>query len=139
MAAPRAHVALRAGERAYLERCVRAATTPQRVVWRSRIVLLALDGVPTSKIASRLGVSRPTVRLWLRRFVSQGASSLLRDAPRRGRRPLLDPTTMMAWLREAHLLDRDGKPTSLRAAGRRLGVSPATVWRALQKLRKDNS
>jgi transposase len=133
MAVPCGHVARRAGERAELERCVRASTTPQRVVWRSRIVLLALDGLTCHEIASRISVSLPTVRLWLRRFASQGASALLRDAPGRGRRRVLDPSTMMSRLREAHLLGEDGQPTSLRAAARQLGVSPSTVWRALQK------
>lgn len=121
------------GARAQLERWIRSATTPQRVVWRSQIVLYALDGVSTAEIATRLGVSQPTVRLWLRRFASGGPPALLRDAPGRGRRPSMDYDTLMSRLREANLIGADGQPTSLRDAAQLLGVSASTVWRALRK------
>lgn len=126
-------VAHRIGERAQLERWVRAATTPQRVVWRSRIALLALDGLSSAEIGSRLSISLPTIRLWLRRFATGGAAALLHDAPGRGRHALLDPSAMMSRLREAHLLGGDGEPVSLRDAARHLGVSPSTVRRALKR------
>jgi transposase len=100
-----------AEDRPQLEQWVRAATTPQRVVWRSRIVLLGLDGHSAADIATQIGVSHPTVRLWLRRFASAGAVALLHDAPGRGRHPLM----------------------SLRDAAKYLGVSASTVWRALRK------
>ena len=122
-----------ADDRPQLEQWVRAATTPQRVVWRSRIVLLGLDGHSAADIASQIGVSHPTVRLWLRRFASAGAAALLHDAPGRGRHPLIDPATLMTRLREAHLIGPDGQPTSLRDAAKYLGVSASTVWRALRK------
>ena len=122
-----------AEDRPQLEQWVRAATTPQRVVWRSRIVLLGLDGHSAAEIAAQIGVSHPTVRLWLRRFATAGAPALLHDAPGRGRHPLIDPATLMARLREAHLIGADGQPTSLRDAAKYLGVSASTVWRALRK------
>jgi transposase len=122
-----------AGERPRLEHWVRAATTPQRVVWRSRIVLLALDGMSPVEIAAHVGVSVPTVRLWIRRFNDQGADGLLHDAPGRGRHASIDSATVLSRLREAHLIDDNGELTSLREAARFLGVSPSTVWRALHK------
>jgi len=122
-----------AEDRTQLEQWVRAATTPQRVVWRSRIVLLGLDGHSATEIAAQIGVSHPTVRLWLRRFANAGANALLHDAPGRGRHPLIDPATLMTRLREAHLVGDDGQPTSLRDAAKYLGVSASTVWRALRK------
>jgi transposase len=130
------YVAERADDISQLKRWVRAGTTPQRVVWRSRIVLLALDGFSCRQISSRLALSRPTVRLWLRRFANEGASSLLHDASGRGRHPSLDPSTMVCRLREAHLVSDDGNPTSLRDAAAYLGVSPSTVWRAMHKRRE---
>lgn len=127
-----------AEDRPQLEQWVRAATTPQRVVWRSRIVLLGLDGHSAADIAAEIGVSHPTVRLWLRRFASAGAVALLHDAPGRGRHPLIDPATLMTRLREAHLIGPDGQPTSLRDAAKYLGVSASTVWRALRKGTKES-
>ena len=120
-------------ERAQLERWVRAATTPQRVVRRSRIVLLALDGMSAADIAARLDVSQPTVKLWIKRFASGGASMLLHDAPGRGRHPSIGYDTIISRLRAANMLDGEGRPTSLRDAAQLLSVSPSTIWRALHK------
>ena len=60
-------------DRQLLQRWLKAPTTPQRVVRRSRIVLLAIDGMREQDIAAKVGVSRPTVRLWLSRFDKLGA------------------------------------------------------------------
>ena len=72
--------------RATLERWLRAGTTAQRVVLRSRIVLLAADGLPSKYIAQRLGTSQDTVRVWRRRFAAGGPDVLTHDAPGRGRK-----------------------------------------------------
>ena len=119
------------GDRARLERWVRAGTTSQRVARRSRIVLLALDGV--EDVAARVGVSPRTVKLWVTRFQLGGAEALLRDAPGRGRRSTVDSTSLLDRLRQANLLLADGQPLSLRHAAAFLQVSPSAVWRALRK------
>ena len=53
-------------QRRTLEAWVRAQNTPQSVALRARIVLLSADGLPNSRIAREVGVSRPTVPLRLR-------------------------------------------------------------------------
>jgi transposase len=116
-----------------LERRVRAATTPQRVVRRSRIALMWLDGQGVEAIATTLKVSRPMVRLWIRRFASGGPDALLCDAPRRGRPVVLEPDVMRQRLEAARLLDESGRPISVRRAAAFLGVSATTVWRALKR------
>ena len=63
-------------QRATLERWIRAGTTAQRVVLRSRIVVLAADGLPSKHIAQRLDTSPDTVRLWRRRFASGGPATI---------------------------------------------------------------
>jgi transposase len=68
-------------QRKTLESWVRAATTPQRVVLRSRICLLAAEGVPNNAIALKLGTSRPSVLLWRCRFQEKGPVGLSEDAP----------------------------------------------------------
>lgn len=72
-------------QRATLERWVRAGTTPQSLVFRSRIVLLAASGMPSKHAAQQLD-TQDTVRLWRRRFVAGGPDALTRDAPGRGRK-----------------------------------------------------
>lgn len=86
-------------EHAQLLRWVRARTSPHRLVVRSRIVLLAGDGLSTGAIAARLHVSPATVRLWCRRFHRQGVGALVHDAPGRGRRPGMSRTVTMEVLR----------------------------------------
>jgi DNA-binding NarL/FixJ family response regulator len=77
---------LRHEERMLLRRWVRMPTAPQRVVTRSRIVLLLAEGRSTREVARVVGVSRPTVSLWHRRFIEGGCAALERDRPGRGRK-----------------------------------------------------
>ncbi|OCP01854.1 DDE endonuclease [Ensifer sp. LC13] len=60
-----------------MERLVRDRKTPQKVVWRARIVLLASDGLTAEAIASAAGKSLLTVRRWRRRYVVKGVDGLL--------------------------------------------------------------
>jgi transposase len=120
--------------RAVLQRWVRAPTTPQRVARRSRIVLLTLDGLRDDEIAARLNVSRPTVKLWRRRFAEYGPEGLVHDAAGRGRHASISPSTMWDRLRQANLLGPDGLPLSIRRAATCLGVSASSVWRIVKKV-----
>ena len=63
-------------ERAALERLVRAASTPQKIAVRARIVLLAAHGVAGRQIAKTLGVSEPTVGLWRQSFAERRHNGL---------------------------------------------------------------
>src|SRR3972149_5090193 len=67
-------------DRGTIEAWVRAKKTPQRIILRSRICLLAADGISHNAIAKRLNTSRPTVLLWTNRFQEQGISGLSEDA-----------------------------------------------------------
>jgi DNA invertase Pin-like site-specific DNA recombinase len=120
-------------DRHLLERWLKSPTTPQRVVRRGRIVLLALQGFRQEAIAAAVGVSRPTVKLWLGRFAAFGAGALLHDAPGRGRHASVDSATVRDQLKTAGLLDAQGEPVSLRRAASFLGVSTSSVWRALKR------
>ena len=73
-------------QRRTLEAWVRAQNTPQSVVLRARIALLAADGLPNSRIAREVGVSRATATLWRQRFLLGGPGALTEIAPGRGRR-----------------------------------------------------
>ena len=130
------HPPLRPEDRSRLEHWIKSSTTPQRLVLRSRIILLSAAGSSTDDVARRLGVSRPTVRLWVRRFEEGGPQALEHDAPGRGRHSALDTATALARLREANLLDAQGHCTNLHNAAALLGVSVTTVWRALRKASK---
>ena len=127
---------LRPEDRSRLEHWVKSSTTPQRLVLRSRIILLSAGGSSADSVARTLGVSRPTVRLWVRRYEQGGPQALEHDAPGRGRHASLDTATALSRLREAKLLDAHGHCTNLHDAAALLGVSITTVWRVLRKTSK---
>ena len=70
-----------------LQRIVAAASSPQYLVLRARIVLAAWRREPNAKIARDLGVCVDTVRRWRARFRRGGIPGLL-DRPRSGRPPV---------------------------------------------------
>ena len=74
-------------DRRVLEGWVRARTAPQRLVLRSRIVLLLANGQSGRAVALALGVSRHTVDVWRTRYRQGGCDALSQDKPGRGRKP----------------------------------------------------
>jgi Homeodomain-like domain-containing protein len=79
-------VRLGLGDRERLEAVVASRNSPQKHVWRSRIVLLSADGIGTMEIQRRIGKSKPTIWRWQQRFMEAGVDGLLRDATRPGRK-----------------------------------------------------
>src|ERR1700719_4587675 len=75
-------IAIGAADREQLEKLVRDRNTPQKVVWRARIVMLAGGG-------TRAGEVVLTVRRWRRRYPTTGGEGLPKDPTRPpGRKPL---------------------------------------------------
>ncbi len=116
-----------AADRARLEQWSRAATVAHRLVLRSQIVLLLLEGHSQVSAARVLGVSRETVGRWERRFAAGGPEALLRDRPGRGRRPGRN-ATHVARVVDALRHAPQGTWTVRRLAVH-VGASAATVQR----------
>ena len=116
-------------QRDELLRWVRTATTPQRVVTRSTIVLLAAAGWTDSRIAAEVGVTRRTVALWRGRFVATGGRALLVDAPGRGRKPGRDRVVVERILEMTAHPPPHGERWTVRSLAQAAGVSHATVQR----------
>src|SRR5262249_19672959 len=74
-------------EREQLEQWTRRRTTAQALARRAAIILLSLEGLHDGQIAERLRVTRVTVGIWRRRFLSRGIDGLLDEhrpgAPRK--------------------------------------------------------
>ena len=78
-------IILSSADRATLEGWTRRRKTAQSLALRARIVLAcAAPGAPNVGVAKIMGVSRPTVATWRRRFAERGPAGLL-DKPRSGR------------------------------------------------------
>ncbi len=87
-----AEVSLTDEQRESLEKISRAASTPQSLAFRTRIVLRAAepDRPPNLQIAAEFDCSRHTVAMWRDRFLEQALPGL-QDAPRSGRPPRISP------------------------------------------------
>ena len=66
-------VKVSASDRARLEAVVRDRSSPQKHVWRARIVLLTADGVGTNEIRRQAGVAKTAVWRWQERYVKSWA------------------------------------------------------------------
>ena len=82
-------VEVSAADRARLEAIVADRNSPQKHVWRARIVLLTADGLGTVEIIRRTGKSKTCVWRWQERFMAAGVEGLLRDKTRPSRIPPL--------------------------------------------------
>jgi transposase len=63
---------------------IRSSAIEAGLAERARIVTLAAEGLANTEIAERLGISRPTVIQWRRRYETGGIDALV-DRPRSGR------------------------------------------------------
>jgi transposase len=72
-----------------LEAVVADRNSPQKHVWRARIVLLTADGRGTAEIMQQTSKSKTAVWRWQERFMTEGVSGLLRDKTRPSRIPPL--------------------------------------------------
>lgn len=82
-------VQMPAADRAELTRWTRTPSLRAGLAQRARIVLLADEGVGTNEIVHRVGVSKPTVIAWKKRYAAEGIAGL-DDRPKSGRPPVID-------------------------------------------------
>jgi len=78
-----------AADRARLEAVAADRNSPQKHVWRARIILATAKGVGTVEIMRRTGKSKPRVWRWQERFMSEDVEGLLLDKTRPSRIPPL--------------------------------------------------
>ena len=87
----RTQIKLSATDRAALKAVVANRNSPQKHVWRAKIVLLAAAGHGTAEIMRRTGKAKTVIWRWQERFSSEGAAGLWRDKTRPSRIPPLSP------------------------------------------------
>jgi transposase len=113
-----------------LEAWIAARNTPQKVAFRSRIVLMAAEGKANRRIAQELQTSRPTVILWRQRFAEGGPTALTEESPGRGRKPRISSEKVQQIVEATlHTKPKAATHWSVRSMAKAQGVSPATVQR----------
>jgi len=124
-----AAVVLRDGDRERLTSMMRSTSGRAGQAQRARIVLLAADGVSNTAISERVGLSRPTVIDWRKRYQRSGISGLA-DEARSGRPREVDHGAIVAATLEPPPKKLGVTHWSSRLLAARLGVGNATVARA---------
>jgi len=123
-------IVLEADARHVLARHARGRSTPARVVLRSRIVLLAADGLQNKQIAAEMKIAPRTVALWRDRFLKSGIQGLLKDAPRPGRTPSIAETTIAEVIEKTtQSVPANATHWSRSTMAREMGISDSTVGR----------
>src|SRR5258707_8245403 len=87
----RTNIRLSAADRSALEAVVANRNSPQKHVWRAKIVLLTIDGHGTADIMRATGKAKTVIWRWQERFGEEGVAGLWRDKTRPSRLPPLGP------------------------------------------------
>src|SRR5258705_6297461 len=87
----RTNIQLSRADRSKLEAVVANRNSPQKHVWRAKIVLLTADGRGTAEIMQATGKAKTVIWRWQERFHDEGAAGLWRDKTPRSRIPPPSP------------------------------------------------
>lgn len=115
-------VSLSPDDRTKLAGWVSDRNTSQKLVWRSRIVLLSAGGAGTMALVRAAGKSKRTVARWLERYRALGASGLRRDASRPSRKP---PLSAAVIARMVHMTLHEKPPNATHWRHRLHGRQPS--------------
>jgi len=123
-------ITVTSADRVRLDAIVGDRNSPQKHVWRARIVLLTADGKGTNAITQAVGKDKTVVWRWQERFMREGIDGLTRDKTRPSRIPPLPTETVdrvIALTNQAppHEATHWTAPAMAKAAG----ISPSSVRR----------
>jgi transposase len=117
-------------DQARLEGLVAGRNTPQKLVWRARIVLLWAQGAGVTAIVRATGKTKRTAYRWRDRYLERGVAGLERDASRPGRKP---PLSAAVIERVVNLTLNEKPPAGTHWTARKLakavGLSHTSVQR----------
>src|SRR4051812_14375635 len=120
-------------ERSQLEAWTRRRTSAQALAQRSRIVLLAAEGLKNTEIADRVGSNRAMAAKWRSRFAEHRLDGLT-DEPRPGRpRTITDEQVDAVITTTLERTPKDATHWSTRSMAKEVGLTQTAVsriWRA---------
>jgi transposase/transcriptional regulator with XRE-family HTH domain len=128
MARPIEPLSITPEQRRELLALINRPTAAHRLHQRSSIILSRGDGLSQVQTAAKVGVTRPVVIKWERRFAQSGLAGLA-EAKGRGRKPWLDPAIREKIVVRATQPPANRARWSVRTMAKSAGVSKATVQR----------
>jgi len=125
-----ANIQLSPEDRARLEGWVAGRNTPQKLVWRARIVLMWAQGAGVTAIIRATDKTKRTAYRWRDRYIARGVAGLERDATRPGRKPPLAAAVIeRVVIMTLHEKPPAGTHWSVRKLAKVVGLSPSSVQR----------
>lgn len=125
-----ANIQLSPEDRARLEGWVAGRNTPQKLVWRARIVLMWAQGAGLTAIVRATGKTKRTAYRWRDRYVAHGVAGLERDATRPGRKPPLSAAVIERVVNMTlHEKPASGTHWSVRKLAKVVALSPSSIQR----------
>jgi transposase len=121
-------------DRATLEGWVANRNSPQKSVWRARIVLMWAQGDGITAIVRATGKTKRTAYRWRDRYIAQGVEGLKRDASRPSRKPPLSAKVIKQVVDVTlHQKPPAGTHWSVRKLAKVIAISPSSVQRQISK------
>lgn len=123
-------VTLSDADRQQLTTWANGASTPYRLVQRAHIVLMAATGARDIDIARQLRMSRPTVHLWRKRYLTRGLKGIEKDETRPGRKAALSAAQIKSVVdRTLHTKPVGATHWSIRTMSEAMGLSRMAIQR----------
>jgi putative transposase len=116
-------------ERTELQSLARSRALPAALVRRARIVLMSAEGESNSAIAQALGISKPTVGVWRKRFLLRGIAGMYGEKPSGRPRTYEDEQVASLMRRALTSRPKDATHWSTRGFAKVNGVSKSSVQR----------
>ena len=129
MGRPLTPLTLSESERDELRSITRSRSMPQSLATRARIVLLSADGESNTDIAERLGLSKPTVGIWRKRYLMQRIAGLYDEPRPGGPRSIRDEQVATLLRKTLKTKPKDGTHWSCRSIAAETKLSKSTVQR----------
>jgi transposase len=120
-----------AADRGRLERIVADRNSPQKHVWRARIILATAEGCGTAEVMRRAEVSKPCVWRWQERFMREGGAGLVRD---KTRKPGLQPLPPAVVERVVALTLSEPPGATTHWSGRAMAAASGVSLRSVQRI-----
>src|ERR1700758_1308769 len=120
-----------AADRERLAAVVADRNSPQKHVWRARVILATAEGCGTAEIMRRAGVSKPCVWRWQERFMREGVTGLLHDKTRKPGLPPL-PSALVDRVVELTFTEPPGEATHW--TGRAMAAASGISLRSVQRI-----
>jgi transposase len=117
--------------RAQLECWVADRNTPQKLVWRARIVLMWAAQAGVTAIIRATGKTKRTAYRWRERYIERGLEGLQRDASRPGRKP---PLSAAMIERVVHMTLHEKPPGCTHWTARKLALAVGLSHTSVQRI-----